>query len=369
MYKYLLLDEVEKRIGSYHNFVLALLKCINELTNLESTKHLTDDEKKLRFESDLKVVSEELKILKKSKTVATNTHSVLKVATATNLKKHITKLKYEDYDILQKYLDLTNNYERILSDLYNDSTEYSSSLQQSFTYLYEDLLETKTFNVAIGNKDKVAINEFKKLLLLEHNVCPYCDWYEIEIAGVSIDHFLPKSKFPLLSIYPRNLVMACPTCNDRIKGNRIKFPISHPYYDEVAKFFKFSLINEEIQISFVEGISQLDETKVKNFLTLFKIETRFNENRMVNKLEKLSRSIRNDVYNELKKSVVTLDDIKAKIIYRLKREVEMLIENKRKTPLTKLKLDYLEQINNPKEIEKMSKSVKYDIKKYQEIDY
>nr|WP_142940619.1 HNH endonuclease [Bacillus thuringiensis] len=363
------MDEVEKRIGSYHDFVLALLECINELTNLESTKHLTDDEKKLRFESDLKIVSEELKIFKKSEAVDTTTHSVLKVATATNLKKHITKLKYEDYDILQKYLDLTKNYEKILSNLYNDSTEYSSSLQQSFTYLYENLLEAKTFNMAIGNKDKVAIDEFKNLLLLEHNVCPYCDWYEIEIAGVSIDHFLPKSKFPLLSIYPKNLVMACPTCNDRIKRDCIKLPIFHPYYDEVAQFFKFSLINEEIQTSFVEGISQLDETKVKNFLALFKIEKRFNENRMVNKLGKFHSDIRNDVYNELKRSVVTLDDIKVKIIYRLKREVEMLIENKRKTPLTKLKLDYLEQINNPKEIDKMSRIIKFDIKIYQEIDY
>ena len=36
MYKFLLLEEVETRIGAYHGFVLELLKCINDLPDLES---------------------------------------------------------------------------------------------------------------------------------------------------------------------------------------------------------------------------------------------------------------------------------------------------------------------------------------------
>ncbi|OTW83499.1 hypothetical protein BK710_18540 [Bacillus thuringiensis serovar sumiyoshiensis] len=92
------------------------------------------------------------------------------------------------------------------------------------------------FNEVIGNKNKTASNEFKNLLLLDHNVCPNCDWHEIEKAGISIKHFLPISKFPLFSIYPRNVVMACSTYNDRIKRNRMELIIFHPYYDEVANF-------------------------------------------------------------------------------------------------------------------------------------
>ncbi|WP_324287187.1 HNH endonuclease [Bacillus cereus] len=368
MYKFLLLEEVETRIGSYHGFVLELLKCINNLPNLESIEHLTDEEKELRFKTDFQVVIDELKTLKKNETVAATNHSFIKVATKTDLKKYITKLKYEEYNILKKYMDLTNNYENILSNLYKDSTEYSTSLQHSFTYLYEKLLKTKVFNEVIGNKDKLAINEFKNLLLLDHNVCPYCDWHEIEKAGVSIDHFLPKSKFPLFSIYPKNLVMSCPTCNDRIKGDRIKLPIFHPYYDEVANYFKFRLVNEEIKISFVKGINPLDKKKAENFLSLFKVETRFNENGMAKKLDNFYRDIRNDVYNELKKNEVTLEDIKLRITSEFKRHVDRLIENKRKSALTKLKLDYLEQINNPKEIDIVSRMINFDIKNFQEGD-
>ncbi|PEX07128.1 hypothetical protein COD78_18110 [Bacillus cereus] len=368
MYKFLLLEEVETRIGAYHGFVLELLKCINNLPNLESIKHLTVEEKEARFKTDLQVVIGELKTLKKNKTAAVTYHSVVKVATKTDLKKCITKLKYEEYNISEKYMELTKNYENILSNLYKDSTEYSTSMQHSFTYLYEKLLQTKVFNEVIGNKDKLAINEFKNLLLLDHNVCPYCDWYEIEVAGVSIDHFLPKSKFPLFSIYPKNLVMSCPTCNDRIKRDHIKFPIFHPYYDEVANYFKFKLVNEEIKISFVKGINSLDKEKAKNFLSLFKIETRFNENGMAKKLEDFYTDIRNDVYTDLKDEKVTLEDIKLRIISEFNKQVDRLIKKKRKSALTKLKLDYLEQINNPKEIDFVSGMINFDIKNFQEGD-
>lgn len=365
MYRFLLLKEVEKCIGSYHEFVQELLKCINELTDLESVEFLTDEEKKLRFKQDTQTVFKELKTLENGKIVA---HSVVKVATRTKLKHYITKLKYEDYDILEKYIDLVNNYEKILSGLYTDSTKYSISIQDSFTYLYEKILNTKVFNAEIGSKDELTLNKFKNLLLLDQNICPYCDRHEIETNGVSIDHFLPKSKYPLFSIYPKNLVMACPVCNERIKGDRIELPIFHPYYDEVANFFKFKLVNEEIQISLVKGINSLNEKKTTNFLSLFKIKTRFNEGGMVKKLEGYYTNIRKDVYHELKRSEVTLEDIKLKINDKYKREVERLIEEKRKSALTKLKLDYLEQVNNPKEIDKISRMIKQDIKDYQLIN-
>ncbi|MES5896653.1 hypothetical protein [Bacillus cereus group sp. RP43] len=89
---------------------------------------------------------------------------------------------------------------------------------------------------------------------------------------------------------------------------------------------------------------------------------------MVKKLRDFYRNIRKDVYHELKNSEVTLEDIKLKITDKYKREVERLIEDKRKSALTKLKLDYLEQMNNPKEIEKISRTIKQDIKDYQETN-
>lgn len=55
-------------------------------------------------------------------------------------------------------------------------------------------------------------------------VCPYCDM-EIDRAASSfeIDHLLPSSKFPLLSIHENNLILACGLCNHHTFGKSDKY--------------------------------------------------------------------------------------------------------------------------------------------------
>ena len=52
------------------------------------------------------------------------------------------------------------------------------------------------------------------------SVCPYCDG---DIGTPDLDHYYAKSRFPLLSCNPWNLVPACKSCNDAItaKGDRL----------------------------------------------------------------------------------------------------------------------------------------------------
>ena len=51
-------------------------------------------------------------------------------------------------------------------------------------------------------------------------VCPYCDG---EIGTAELDHYYPKSHFPLLACSPWNLIPICKSCNDTTlaKGNRL----------------------------------------------------------------------------------------------------------------------------------------------------
>lgn len=61
--------------------------------------------------------------------------------------------------------------------------------------------------------------------------CPYCGVGRV----TTLDHFLPKAKFPKLSVLVTNLVPACRDCNMGGKGTSIATraddqPI-HPYYD------------------------------------------------------------------------------------------------------------------------------------------
>lgn len=60
--------------------------------------------------------------------------------------------------------------------------------------------------------------------------CPFCGFGQ----ATTLDHYLPKSKFPLLSIIPSNLVPCCKDCNTgkssalaTTKGSQLL----HPYYD------------------------------------------------------------------------------------------------------------------------------------------
>lgn len=62
--------------------------------------------------------------------------------------------------------------------------------------------------------------------------CPLC-----AVRGVeTLDHYLPKSKYPVFAVTPINLIPACFPCN---KGKLISYPQTgseqtlHPYYDDV----------------------------------------------------------------------------------------------------------------------------------------
>ncbi|MCL6264916.1 HNH endonuclease [Flagellimonas myxillae] len=65
--------------------------------------------------------------------------------------------------------------------------------------------------------------------------CPFCS---VRLVG-ALDHYLPKSKYPLLSVTPINLV---PSCNDCNKDKLVDTPNSreeetlHPYFDDIENF-------------------------------------------------------------------------------------------------------------------------------------
>lgn len=87
-----------------------------------------------------------------------------------------------------------------------------------------------------------ARNVYDQIKLMARDECPYCGGCgEMVVdAGIgSLDHFLPKSRYPAFSILPANLVPACGVCNN---GMGATFPSDpahqplHPYYD-AAHFF------------------------------------------------------------------------------------------------------------------------------------
>lgn len=58
--------------------------------------------------------------------------------------------------------------------------------------------------------------------------CPLCS----QLPVSTVDHYLPKSKYPAISVYPRNLVPACGRCNGYKLAEADALTL-HPYYDNV----------------------------------------------------------------------------------------------------------------------------------------
>lgn len=76
---------------------------------------------------------------------------------------------------------------------------------------------------------------FHEELLLMTNKCLYCNM----VVPESLDHYLPKRKFPLLSINPLNLIPSCFGCNNRLNAvsGRGEALVIHPYFNEIDMIY------------------------------------------------------------------------------------------------------------------------------------
>jgi hypothetical protein len=76
------------------------------------------------------------------------------------------------------------------------------------------------------------LHELRERLKLAASRCPFC-----AIGGVTdLDHHLPRAAFPALSVYSRNLVPACNTCNNKKRAIAEDAPnrqFVHAYLDDI----------------------------------------------------------------------------------------------------------------------------------------
>ena len=78
--------------------------------------------------------------------------------------------------------------------------------------------------------------------------CPLCS----QLPVSTIDHYLPKSKYPAIAVFPHNLVPACSRCNGH-KLAEVDGLTLHPYYDnvETIRWLKCVLLDgESISVRF-----------------------------------------------------------------------------------------------------------------------
>ncbi len=91
------------------------------------------------------------------------------------------------------------------------------------------LIKLYTQQMVPQNKPGRAV--YDEILVAANDWCPFCG--DIGQAS-SLDHYLPKSHFPIYSIHPANLVPCCSDCN-KAKSNAVITKQGdqtlHPYFD------------------------------------------------------------------------------------------------------------------------------------------
>lgn len=74
---------------------------------------------------------------------------------------------------------------------------------------------------------------YDKIMAQANGKCAICG---VGVAS-TLDHYLPKSKYPLLCVFPANLVPECQSCNKNkgsgivLKNNQM---LLHPYFDDLS---------------------------------------------------------------------------------------------------------------------------------------
>lgn len=105
-------------------------------------------------------------------------------------------------------------------------------------------------------------------------ICSYCDVDTIAAArNSSVEHFLPKDHFPLISCNPRNLIPCCNACNmgSSGKGTDHKMPIYSQFNRQIGEDIQFRLVQGKIDIEIH------NDPAIENFITLLKLRNRYKE--------------------------------------------------------------------------------------------
>ncbi|ESU27084.1 hypothetical protein FLJC2902T_22620 [Flavobacterium limnosediminis JC2902] len=99
------------------------------------------------------------------------------------------------------------------------------------TIVKEDM--EKVYNDRMSKKGTPARDHYNTIFLSAPNgKCPFCSQRIVK----TLDHYLPKSKYPIFAVTPINLIPCCSDCN---KDKLVDYPTSqeeetlHPYFDDV----------------------------------------------------------------------------------------------------------------------------------------
>ena len=289
------------------------------------------------------------------------------------------QLKYINSNLIQDFINDENNLEKILigtpkelndiNEIFIEKvdSEFGLNAYKSYVNLSENERVNKggdihdffldvnaIFNYACLSNDKYDYNSYKLTSNLGVRSCIYCNRsYAItlrknnngRLMNPQLDHWFPKSTFPLLQVSFHNLIPCCDICNSRVK-NSIEFDVnsdSHPYQDDQDDLF-FTYFYDSSINNFRVIFSKDSNPRIKLTSEKMFIDQMYNGHLPeLNDLLLTKQAYSENYLTSLKKAfpLMNLNELE---IYRLAFGVELNQLDFHKRPLSKFKNDILREL-------------------------
>ncbi|MEB9164081.1 hypothetical protein P4H78_19285 [Bacillus cereus] len=203
---------------------------------------------------------------------------------------------------------LSQNPEKLMSVYIDIVTRYSDFENSEGDLVFEQVNTNKgaiySMLEKIFNYDKFREGKlvhgwgaYELCKELNINVCPYCNrmyTYTVVNQGGNItrpelDHYFPRSKFPIFSLSFFNLIPSCKICNSSIKKDEYLeiTKYLHPYMDSLNSAYKFDFLS--LDLDAMEGKNKnnkifinrngFTDEKSDKFLDKFLIEQIYEQHR------------------------------------------------------------------------------------------
>lgn len=216
-------------------------------------------------------------------------------------------------------------------------------------------------------------NRHRLISMMGISVCPYCQRQYItnykENDGdkennrttSDLDHFISKSKYPILALCLYNFIPSCQICNSRFKGQddsykEAKLQVLYPYeesYDDYGVKFKTSIelleniIGEDKKFEVKIDSSQLEENLKKSKEEVLSVEERINNDIDMFGLNKVYKDSHNGYLKDMLKTIEKTPESYLNIISDL--FVDEDEKNKEDEKEEKLKQSFQEIVKEPYE--------------------
>lgn len=118
-------------------------------------------------------------------------------------------------------------------------------------------------------KEKVNKLLYPILRDLTQNHCSFCDGFPLQQTGETIEHFKPKSKFPLLSYQWNNLYISCHNCQQKLDefNDSLLKPDKSDY--KFSEYFIFNYSSGEIKENPAKSLS--NQQKAKETIRIYRL--------------------------------------------------------------------------------------------------